>query len=166
MPQKLKQQRIFTYKPKEELTDTVNVRILEELMQEPKLPMTELARRVGLSSPAVTERVRRLEETGVIRGYRLDISPVALGLPIAAFVRIRPSAGQQLYKIAELAQNIPEVAECHRVTGEDCFILKVYLPNLEQLDRLLDIFLQLGNTTTSLIQSSPVPFRSAPLPEE
>lgn len=166
MPKELRKKWIFTYKPEEALTDGINVRILEELQQEPRLPMTELSRRVGLSSPAVTERVRRLEEIGVIRGYRLDINPVALGLPIAAFVRIRPSAGQQLYKIAELAASIPEVAECHRVTGEDCFILKVYLPNLEQLDRVLDLFLQFGNTTTSLIQSSPVPFRGAPLPED
>lgn len=166
MAQELKKKRIFTYKPEEALLDAVNVRILEELQQEPRLPMTELARRVGLSSPAITERVRRLEETGVIRGYRLDVNPVALGLPIAAFVRLRPNAGQQLYKIAELAASIPEVTECHRVTGEDCFILKIYLPNLEQLDRVLDLFLQFGNTTTSLIQSSPIPPRSAPLPEE
>ncbi len=164
MPQKLKRKRIFTYKPEEALSDMMNVRILTELQFEPRLPMTELSRRVGLSSPAVTERVRRLEEAGVINGYRLDVNPVALGLPISAYIRIRPNTGQ-LYKITELAQSIPEVAECHRVTGEDCFVLKVYLPNLEQLDQILDLFLAFGNTTTSLIQSSPVPFRSPPLPE-
>lgn len=114
--------------------------------------------------PAVTERVRRLEEAGVIRGYRLELDPAALGLPIAAYVRIRPNPGQ-LPRIAELAQQIPEVVECHRVTGEDCFILKVYLPAIEQLDRLLDSFLLYGSTTTSIIQSSPVPPRTLPLPE-
>jgi Lrp/AsnC family transcriptional regulator, leucine-responsive regulatory protein len=164
MPQQSNQKRIFTYKPEEALLDSTNLRILTELQQEPRLAMTELSRRVGLSSPAVTERVRRLEESGIIKGYRLDIDPGALGLPITAYVRIRPNTGQ-LYKIAELAQSIPEVAECHRVTGEDCFVLKVYLPNLDQLDRVLDAFLAFGNTTTSLIQSSPVPLRPPPLPD-
>lgn len=165
MAQPLKKKRLFTYKPEEALLDPVNLRILAELQQDTRLPMTELGRRIGLSSPSVTERVRRLEENGVIKGYRLDIDPTALGLPITAYIRIRPNTGQ-LYKISELAQSIPEVAECHRVTGEDCFILKVYLPNLVQLDRILDAFLAFGNTTTSLIQSSPVPFRAPPLPED
>jgi Lrp/AsnC family transcriptional regulator, leucine-responsive regulatory protein len=146
------------------VADAVNIRILMELQRNPRLTMTEVGRRVGLSSPAVTERVRRLEELGVIQGYRLDLNPTALGLPIAAYVRIRPNPGQ-LSKIAELAQHIREVVECHRVTGEDCFILKVYLPSLDQLDRILDAFLLYGTTTTSLIQSSPVPLRPPPLPE-
>jgi Lrp/AsnC family leucine-responsive transcriptional regulator len=117
-----------------------------------------------MSSPAVTERVRRLEEAGVIRGYRLDLNPAAVGLPIGAYIRIRPGPGQ-LPKIAELAQQIPEVVECHRITGEDCFIVKVYIPALDQLDRLLDSFLVYGTTTTSLIQSSPVPLRPPPFPD-
>ncbi|HEX8149888.1 MAG TPA: Lrp/AsnC family transcriptional regulator [Pyrinomonadaceae bacterium] len=156
---------MFTYAPSEGLVDALNLKILRELQQEPRLTMAELGRRVGLSSPAVTERVRRLEEGGVIRGYRLDLDPSALGLPVTAYVRIRPNPGQ-VPKIAELARGIAEVAECHRVTGEDCFILKVYLPGLDQLDRILDRFLAHGTTTTSLIQSSPVPLRPPPLPEE
>jgi len=86
-------------------------------------------------------------------------------VPIAAYIRIRPNPGQ-LPRIAELAQQIPEVVECHRVTGEDCFILKVHIPAIDQLDRLLDSFLLYGSTTTSIIQSSPVPLRPPPLPEE
>ena len=125
--------------------------------------MSELGRRVGMSAPAVTERVRRLEEAGVIRGYRLEINPAALGLPLAAYVRIRPDPGQ-LPKVADLARQLPEVVECHRITGEDCFILKVHFPAMDQLDRILDRFLAFGNTTTSIIQSSPVPPRSLPLP--
>ena len=164
MPQSSRQKRLFTYTPSDSVADMVNLRILTELQQNPRLTMSELGRRVGLSAPAVTERVRRLEELGVIRGYCLDINPTALGLPIAAYVRIRPNPGQ-LPKIAELARQIPEVVECHRVTGEDCFILKVYLPNLEQLDQVLDAFLLYGTTTTSLIQSSPVALRPPPLPE-
>jgi Lrp/AsnC family leucine-responsive transcriptional regulator len=164
MPQISSYKQLFTYTPSDSVADAVNIRILMELQRNPRLTMTELGRRVGLSSPAVTERVRRLEELGVIQGYRLDLNPTALGLPIAAYVRIRPNPGQ-LPKIAELAQQIPEIVECHRVTGEDCFILKVYLPSLDQLDRILDAFLLYGTTTTSLIQSSPVPLRPPPLPE-
>jgi Lrp/AsnC family leucine-responsive transcriptional regulator len=165
MLQESRQNQRLTYTPTKNVADAVNLRILRELSQNPRLTMTELGRRVGLSSPAATERVRRLEETGVIQGYRLDIDAAALGLPIAAYVRIRPNPGQ-LPRIAALAQSIPEIVECHRITGEDCFILKVYLPNLEQLDRILDSFLVYGTTTTSLIQSSPVGLRSLPLPEE
>lgn len=165
MPQDLSGKRIFTYTSFHEEIDAVNRRILGELQNDPRLTMSELGRRIGMSSPAVTERVRRLEEAGVIRGYRLDLNPVALGLPIAAYIRIRPNSGQ-LPRIAELAQQIPEVVECHRVTGEDCFILKVHIPAIDQLDRLLDLFLLYGSTTTTIIQSSPVPLRPPPLPEK
>lgn len=165
MAQDIKEKRIFTYKTSYEQIDAVNRRVLEELQQDPRLTMSELGRRIGMSSPAVTERVRRLEETGVIRGYRLELDPIALGLPIAAYIRIRPNPGQ-LPRIAELARQIPEVVECHRVTGEDCFVLKVHIPAIDQLDRLLDAFLLYGSTTTTIIQSSPVPLRPPPLPEE
>jgi Lrp/AsnC family transcriptional regulator, leucine-responsive regulatory protein len=164
MPPNSRQKRLITYTPSASVADPVNLRILTELQANPRLTMSELGRRVGLSAPAVTERVRRLEELDVIQGYRLEINPTALGLPIAAYVRIRPNPGQ-LPKIAELAQQIPEVVECYRVTGEDCFILRVYLPGLDQLDQILDAFLLYGTTTTSLIQSSPVALRPPPLPE-
>src|SRR5207244_7160420 len=153
MVQELREKRIFTYTSFHAELDTVNLRVLEELQRDLRLTMSELGRRVGMSSPAVTERVRRLEEAGVIQGYRLDLNPVALGLPVAAYIRIRPNSGQ-LPRIAELAQQIPEVVECYRVTGEDCFVLKVYIPAIDQLDRLLDSFLLYGSTTTSIIQSS------------
>src|SRR6266853_6572215 len=165
MSQDLRKKRLFTYTTFHKEIDPVNIRVLKELQRDPRLTMSELCRRVGMSSPAVTERVRRLEEAGVIQGYRVELNPVALGLPITAYIRIRPSPGQ-LSKIAELAQQIPEVVECHRITGEDCFILKVYIPAIDQLDRLLDSFLLYGSTTTSIIQSSPVPLRPPPLPED
>ena len=126
--------------------------------------MSELGRRVGMSSPAVTERVRRMEEAGIILGYRLDIDPAPLGLPITVFVRIRPNPGQ-LPRVAELAEQIPEVVECHRITGEDCFILKAHIPAMDQLDRILDRFLLYGSTATSIVQSTPVPLRAPPLPD-
>ena len=145
------------------LRDRRNVELLTLLRDDPRLNISELARRVGMSAPAVRERVARLEDAGVIRGYRLDIDPVALGYPVSAFVRVRPSPGQ-LPKIAELARSLPQVVECHRVTGEDCFVLKIFLPSIEELDRVLDQFLVYGQTTTSIIQSTPVQPRSAPLP--
>jgi Lrp/AsnC family leucine-responsive transcriptional regulator len=160
----LREDHVFTYSATNGLLDSVNIQLLGELRREPRLTMAELARRVGMSSPAVTERVRRMEEAGVIGGYRLDLDPAALGLPLAAYVRVRPNPGQ-LARVAELARQIPEIVECHRITGEDCFILKVHLPAIDQLDRLLDRFLHYGTTTTSIIQSSPVPPRSLPLPE-
>lgn len=164
MAKELKDERLFTYEPSNGLLDAVNIHLLDELRRNPRLTMTELGRRVGMSSPAVAERIRRLEEAGVIRGYRLDVDPVALGLPLAAYIRVRPNPGR-LPEVAELARRIPEVVECHRITGEDCFILKVHLPAMDQLDRLLDRFLLYGVTTTSMIQSSPVPPRLPPLPE-
>jgi len=138
--------------------DRVNLQLLEHLGSDPRLTMAELARRVQMSAPAVTERVQRLEEQGVIAGYRLELDPKALGLPISAYVRIRPGP-RQLLKIAELAQGMPEVVECHRITGEDCFLLKVYVAAVEDLEAVLDVFLPYGQTTTSIVQSSPVPRR-------
>jgi Lrp/AsnC family leucine-responsive transcriptional regulator len=164
MAKNLREDQVFTYRPASGLLDEVNVQLLGALRREPRLTMAELGRRVGLSSPAVTERIRRLEEAGVITGYRLDLDPAALGLPLAAYIRVRPSPGQ-LTRVADLVRQIPEVVECHRITGEDCFILKVHLPAMDQLDHLLDRFLLYGTTTTSIIQSSPVPPRPLPLPE-
>ena len=156
------QRQTFTYAPSHELLDELNLRILRHLQQDPRLTLAELGRRVGLSSPAVSERLKRMEEAHVIRGYAVEIDPTALGLPLCAYVRVRPNAGQ-LGRIADLAREIPEIVECHRITGEDCFILKVCLPAMDQLDRLLDRFLVYGTTTTSIVQSSPVPPRPLPI---
>ena len=146
------------------LADTRNIELLKLLQGDPRMPLSEIARRIGMSSPAVKERIARLEDAGIIRGYRVDLDPKALGYPFTAVVRIRPTPGQ-LSKIAELAKQIPEITECHRVTGEDCFIMKIHMASIENdLDRLLDQFLVYGQTTTSIVQSSPVPPRSLPLP--
>ena len=153
----------MSLKPENLRLDALNVKLLRFLCEDPRIAVSELARRVGMSAPAVRERVQRLEEAGVIAGYRLELDPRALGYPIAAFVRVRPMPGR-LPKIAELAQRMPEVVECHRITGEDCFILKIYLEELDALDGVLDRFLAHGQTTTSLVQSSPVPPRGLPLP--
>jgi Lrp/AsnC family leucine-responsive transcriptional regulator len=144
------------------LLDAVNLRLLEELSADARLGMAELGRRVGLSAPAVTERVQRLERAGVIAGYRAEIDARAVGFPIAAIVRIRPLPGQ-LQRIPEIARETPEVAECYRITGEDCYLLRLHLRALDDLEEILDRFTPHGQTTTSLIHSSPVPRRPPPL---
>jgi Lrp/AsnC family transcriptional regulator, leucine-responsive regulatory protein len=147
-----------TFSGTDSLLDEVNRRLLTELHADPRITMSALARRIGMSPPAVTERVQRLERAGVITGYRMDVDPAALGLPLTAFTRVRPAAGQ-LPKIAALAAELPQVTECHRVTGEDCFLIKVHASALDELEEVLDRFLLYGQTTTSIVVSSPVPPR-------
>jgi Lrp/AsnC family leucine-responsive transcriptional regulator len=145
------------------LADLRNVELLKILLENPRITISEVARRIGMSSPAVKERITRLEEAGIIAGYRVELNPQALGYPVTAFVRVRPAPGQ-LSKVAELAKQMPEVVECHRVTGEDCFILKIHIGSIgEHLDRVLDQFLVYGQTTTSIVQSTPVPARPLPI---
>jgi Lrp/AsnC family transcriptional regulator, leucine-responsive regulatory protein len=142
--------------------DATSRRILEELQGDGRLSIAELSRRVNLSPPAVAERVQRLERDGVITGYHAAVNPAKLGYTLAAIVRIAP-ATRQLEKIRELARETPEVVECHRITGEDCFFLKLHLRSIDELEPLLDRFTPYGRTTTSLIHSSPVANRPLPL---
>jgi Lrp/AsnC family leucine-responsive transcriptional regulator len=144
--------------------DATNLEILRQLTAQPGLAIRELARRVDMSAPAVNERVLRLKEAGVIKREWLEVNPQALGLAVSAYVRVRPAPGG-LAKVIKLAQSTPQVVECHRVTGEDCLMMKVLAPDVQQLEGLLDRFLMHGNTTSSLIVSSPVPPRNPPLPE-
>jgi Lrp/AsnC family transcriptional regulator, leucine-responsive regulatory protein len=145
-----------------ESIDPVNVRLLRELHADARMTMSELARRVGMSSPAVTERVQRLQRSGVITGFRMDVDPAAIGLPVTAFARVRPAAGQ-LPKVAELAKELDQVSECYRITGEDCFLVKVHAPTIEDLEQVLDRFLLYGQTITSIVVANPVPPRALPI---
>ena len=147
-----------------ELLDLVNRQILKELQTDARLTMAELGRRVSLSAPAVAERVQRLERAGVITGYRADVDSKAIGYPLAAVVRVAP-ATRQLQRIPELARETPEVVECYRITGEDCFFLKLHLRSIDDLEEILDRFTPYGRTTTSIIHSSPVANRALPLDE-
>ena len=142
--------------------DATDRKIIGELAVNGRVTYAELGRRVNLSSPAVAERVQRLERAGVITGYRAEIDPRALGYQLTAIIRIKPAA-RQLPKIPELAAEIPEISECHRITGEDCFFLKVHLRSIEELSPLLDRFLAYGDTTTSIVNASPIPWRSPPI---
>jgi Lrp/AsnC family transcriptional regulator, leucine-responsive regulatory protein len=142
--------------------DATDRRIIGELTSDGRVSLAELGRRVSLSSPAVAERVHRLERAGVITGYRAEIDPRTLGYALTAIVRIKPAPGQ-LPRIPELAAEIPQISECHRITGEDCFYIKVHLRSIEELSDLLDRFLAHGETTTSIINASPIPRRDPPL---
>ena len=141
--------------------DALDHKIITIIGGEGRIPIAELGRRVNLSSPAVAERVQYLERVGVITGYRAVISPRALGYQLTAIIRVKPAPGQ-LPRIAALAIQIPEVAECHRITGEDCFYVKAHLRSIEDLSGLLDRFLVYGETTTSIVNSSPVDQRDPP----
>ena len=141
--------------------DETDHKIIGELTENARITFAELGRRVSLSSPAVAERVQRLERAGVITGYRAELDPRALGYALTAIVRVKPAPGR-LARIPELAEQILEVAECHRITGEDCFYLKVHLRTIEELSELLDRFLDFGETTTSIVNASPIPRRDPP----
>ena len=144
------------------LLDETNLALLSELQSDARLTLAELGRRVGLSSPAVAERLQRLEETGVIGGYRAIVDPRAVGYALGAVLRIRP-APRQIPKVAEVAERTPEVVECHRITGEDCFFVKAHVRSVEHLEEVIDRFAAYGQTTTSIMQSSPVPVRGPAL---
>jgi Lrp/AsnC family leucine-responsive transcriptional regulator len=139
--------------------DEINRELLRLLADDPRASTSELARAIGMSAPAVRERLNRLRETNVIRGFRLDVDPAALGLPVAAWVRIRPGPGQ-LTKVVELARRTAQVSECHRISGEDCFLLKVHVPAVEELESVLDAFLMFGHTTSSFVVATPIPPRT------
>jgi Lrp/AsnC family transcriptional regulator, leucine-responsive regulatory protein len=162
MPNERRQRRANAYEGS--LLDEIDRRLLEELGADGRLTMAELGRRVNLSPPAVAERVQRLERSGVITGYKAVIEPKAIGYPLAAVVRVRP-ASRQLHTIPEVARDTPEVVECYRITGEDCFFLKLHLRSIDDLEEILDRFVELGQTTTSIIHSAPVASRQLPLTE-
>ena len=142
--------------------DATNLRLLAELQDDARLSLAELGRRVGLSSPAVADRLARLEEAGVIRGYRADIDPRALGYALGVVIRIRP-APRELRKVADVARDTPEIVQCDRVTGEDCYVMRAHVRDVEHLEEVIDRFAIYGQTTSSIVQSSPVAPRGVPL---
>jgi Lrp/AsnC family transcriptional regulator, leucine-responsive regulatory protein len=143
-----------------ESLDETDLRLLEALQINGRAGYAELGRAVGLSASAVTERVRRLEETGVITGYRCAIDPERLGLGIRAQVRLRyPTANYRPFQ--DLLASTPEIVEAHHVTGEDCFALTVLARSMRHLEEVTGRIGGLGAVTTSVVYSSPLPWRSA-----
>jgi len=142
--------------------DAVDARIVALLADNARIPTAELARSVGLSAPSVAERLRRLEDSGVIEGYMARIAPAAIGYPVAAWLRVRPVPGE-LKRVAEIIRSIPEITECDRITGEDCFLARVRVASVADLERLLDQLVPYAMTNTAIVQSSPVLPRLPPL---
>jgi Lrp/AsnC family transcriptional regulator, leucine-responsive regulatory protein len=144
-----------------ELLDELDRKILVELQRDARLRVAELGRLVGLSAPAVADRLRRLETSGVLT-YRADVNPRALGYGISAIVRVSPQS-RRLSAIPAIAREIPEVTECYRITGEDCYFIRLYLRSMDDLEPILDRFTPHGRTTTSIVHSAPIPPRALPL---
>lgn len=145
-----------------EFVPVTNCRLLVELQSNPRVSLAELGRRVGLSSPAVAERLQRLEQQRVNLGYHAELNPEALGFALTAVIRVRP-ATRQLSRVADLAQATPEIVECRRITGEDCYIMHAHVRSVQHLENVIDRFTPFGQTTTSIVQSSPVPTRGLDL---
>ncbi len=135
--------------------DAVDQRLLKALIDNSRISNAELARLVGLSAPSVAERIRRLEEAGVIEGYTATINPKALGFPISAWLRVRPVPGE-LRRVAQILRDLNEIVECDRITGDDCFIARAHVRSVSDLETLIDKLISYAMTNTSIIQSSPV----------
>jgi Lrp/AsnC family leucine-responsive transcriptional regulator len=137
------------------LLDETGRKLLSALQQNARLSYAELGRRIGLSPAATAERLRRLEEAGVVKGYRVEIDREALGLPIMAMIRM--SCDGSMYRpFLKAVHSLESVIECHHVAGGDAFVLKAVAPSVEQLERLVEKLLNYGVPTTSIVFSSPV----------
>ena len=149
-------------KIKNSALDEVDQALIALLADNARLATAELARSVGLSAPSVAERLRRLEEDGVVKAYTVELDPRALGYTLTAIVRIRPLPGQ-LHAVERLLIESPEVVECDKVTGEDCFVARYLLRSIEELDPILERIAQRAQTSTSIVKASPVKRRLPPV---
>jgi Lrp/AsnC family transcriptional regulator, leucine-responsive regulatory protein len=138
----------------EKLLDTTGWQLLHELQQNARLSYSELGQRVGLSSPAVAERIRRMENAGIISGYHAEINRAKIGYPITAIIRMGTFAGDRCTRFAGFVQDMPEVLECHRVTGSDSLILKVMAASIEHLETLIDSLATHGHYCDGVIHAS------------
>jgi Lrp/AsnC family leucine-responsive transcriptional regulator len=144
------------------MLDDVDREIVEVLLRDSRASLKELAQAVGLSSPSVSERLRRLEERGVIRAFTIDIDPKALGYPVQAIVRIKPLPGK-LHVVQKLIEETPQFGECDKVTGDDCFVARLYVRSIEELDGLLDRIADKAETSTAIVKAQPIRRRPPPL---
>lgn len=139
----------------EKLLDDTGWQILASLQENARISFKELGQQIGLSSPAVAERIRRMEDAGIITGYRVELNLEKLGLPMTAFIRIS-SAGEKCVKFSKIISDLPEVLECHRITGSDHFIIKVVVSSTAHLETLIDQLVIYGQLTVSVVLSSPI----------
>ncbi|WP_183729182.1 MULTISPECIES: Lrp/AsnC family transcriptional regulator [unclassified Rhizobium] len=142
--------------------DDIDRAMIEALAGNSRISLKELAQAVGLSSPSAAERLRRLEDRGVVTLFTIDLDPAAIGYPLQAIVRVRPLPGQ-LHIVERIIQDTPEFIECDKVTGDDCFIARLVVRSMGELDSILDKVAERAETNTSMIKSSPVKRRLPPL---
>lgn len=141
--------------------DRLDQKIITTLSERARVSLKELAGIIGLASPTVAERIKRLEERGYILGYTAVLDHRKLGYPLQALVRINPLPGT-LHDVERMIQAIPEFVECDRVTGEDCFVGRLCIRSIEELDSILDAFHEKARTNTSIVKGQPVPRRLPP----
>ena len=137
------------------LMDSYGRKLLEELQANARLSVAELGRRIGLSPTATAERMKQMEEIGILRGYTIEIDREALGLEVLAFIRMSCS-GQQYHRLLDYVQTLEEVRECHHLTGGDDLLLKVTTTSMANLEALIEALLPYGTLITSLVLSTPV----------
>ncbi|GFZ85596.1 AsnC family transcriptional regulator [Elstera cyanobacteriorum] len=142
--------------------DAVDRALVEALAADARQPLNALAKQVGLSAPSVSDRLKRLEGAGVIRGYTVDLDQKALGYRLQAIVRVKPLPGQ-LHMVQRALEEQPYVIECDKVTGDDCFIVRIVLRDIEQLDEILEGLSERAETSSAIVKASPVPRRLPPL---
>ncbi len=143
------------------MLDDLDRRIVEILVDDARISLKELASRVNLSSPSASERLRRLEERGVIRAFTVDIDPAALGYTLQAIVRIKPLPGR-LHAVQKLIEEIPEFTECDKVTGDDCFVARLLIRSISDLDQILDKITDQAETSSAIVKAQPVTRRLPP----
>lgn len=142
--------------------DAIDRALLRVLSEDGRAAVADLAREVGLSAPSTAERLRRLEMQGVIGRFTIEIDPRALGYTMQAIVRVRPLPGQ-LHLVEDAIRRIPEFVECDKVTGEDCFICRLYLRSIEDLDGILAKVADRAETNSAIVKSTPIARRLPPL---
>ena len=145
------------------LLDDIDVQLLRILYADARTSIAELARALNMSAPSVSERLKRLKESGVIRGFTVEVDPALLGYALAFYIRVSPLPGQ-LSKVVAVVQEIEEIVECERITGDDCFIAKAYVRSAEEIEDVINRLIPYAKTNTALVQSSPVNRRLPPLP--
>ena len=142
--------------------DSVDVELLRILHEDARTPIAEIARALSMSAPSVSERLRRLRESGVIRSFTIEVDPALLGYELSLCVRISPLPGQ-LSKVVSVIAEMEEIVECDRITGNDCFIAKVHVRSVQAIEEVTDRLNVYAKTNTSLVQSSPIDRRLLPL---
>ena len=135
--------------------DRIDAAIIRELCVDSRVPRAELARRVGLSAPSVADRVRRLEDDGVITGYGARIDPLRLGFVLTILIRARPLPGE-MKNMIEAIRGTPQIVSCDRVSGDDCFVARAHVRNVAEMEAVIDRIVPFGATNSSIVQSTPV----------